>query len=147
MDNYKSIAERLKEGEQQTLPDWRWFIPAVIGIALVIAAVCYSFASADIVWESFSNEQIVEAIGKAENSRKYPYGIKSIDTKGNKEYARKICLNSVRNNRKRWIKANKPCDFITFIGSRFCPTTIKSEYNLNKNWVKNVKHFLLRGEI
>ena len=95
----------------------------------------------DINWDKFSNIQIVEAIGRAENSVKFPYGIKSIDTKGNVEYARKICLNSVVNGRKRWVKAGKPYDLITFIGLRFCPP---AAHQLNSNWERNVKA-ILRG--
>ena len=95
------------------------------------------------VWaESYTDNQIVEAIGRAENSVKYPYGIKSIDTHGDPVYARKICLNSVRNGRKRWIKAGKPCDLITFIGKRYCPP---SAHSLNKNWVTNVRYYLKKG--
>ena len=96
---------------------------------------------AEIAWDGYSNEQIVEAIGKAENSIKYPYGIKSIDTKGNKEYARRICLNSVRNGRARWVKADRPEDLIVYISLRYCPPTA---HRLNSNWVKNVKGFLTK---
>jgi hypothetical protein len=94
---------------------------------------------------TYTNEQIADAIYRAENSVKYPYGIKSIDTKGNKEYARKICLNTIRNNRKRFAKQSQYKDFISFLGSRYCPTTIKSEYSLNKNWVANVNFYLQKG--
>ena len=90
----------------------------------------------------WTDQAIVEAIGKAENSIKYPYGIKSIDTKGNIEYARKICLNSVINGRKRWIKAGKPCDLIEYISRRYCPINAPDDNGTNKYWVKNVKYFL-----
>jgi len=90
-------------------------------------------------WSQYSNEAIVEAIGKAENSVKYPFGIKSIDTKSDVKYARKICYNSVRNGRRRWIVADKPDDLIIFIGKRYCPP---SAHSLNKNWTRNVKYFL-----
>jgi len=91
------------------------------------------------VGDNFSDSEIVEAIGKTENSVKYPYGIKSIPTYGNKDYAKKICLNSVRNAKKRWVKANKPEDFIVFMGRRYSPP------HLNPNWVRLVKYFLERG--
>lgn len=101
-----------------------------------------AIAIESFLWDNFTDEQIVEAIRKAENSVKYPYSIKSIDTKGNKEYARQICLNSVRNGRKRWINAGKPYDLIVFIGLRYCPP---SSHILNTHWVKNVKWFLKGG--
>ena len=92
----------------------------------------------------YSDTEIVNAIGKAENSKKYPYGIKSIDTKGNAEYARKICFNSVRNGRKRWEQAGKPDDLITFISRRYCPINAPDDNGTNKFWVKNVKGFLVQ---
>ncbi len=64
-------------------------------------------------------------------------------TKSNKEYARQICLNSVRNGRARWIKAGRPYDLIIYIGLRYCPPTI---HKLNKNWVSNVKFYLAKGK-
>ena len=95
----------------------------------------------------FSNEQIVNAIYKAENSKKFPYGIKSIDTKGNAEYARKICFNSVKNGRARWIKAGKPDDLITFISRRYCPINAPDDpTGLNRNWISNVKFYLRTEE-
>ena len=123
---------------------------ALVTVVLTTAIVCINSCNtlptpaqaAEVNWENFSDDQIVEAIGKAENSVKYPYGIKSIDTKGNKEYARQICRNSVHNGRVRWIKAGRPGDLIIFIGLRFCPP---QAHKLNSNWVKNVKFYLLKG--
>lgn len=46
-------------------------------------------------------------------------------------------------NRDRWNKTDKKIDFITFLGSKYCPTVGKNlnsdEKRLNKYWVKNVK--------
>lgn len=116
-----------------------WVLYAVlwlVGLAVIFLACGVARA------EEYTNDQIANAIYKAENSVKYPYGIKSIDTHGDKEYAQKICLNTIRNNRKRFAKQDKYKDFIEFLGSRYCPLNIKGEYHLNKNWVKNVKYFL-----
>lgn len=102
----------------------------------------FSVKSAEILTEKEINN-IANAIFKAENSKKYPYGVKSIDTKGNIEYARRICINSIKNNHKRWINAGKPEDFISFMSRRYCPIGAPDDpNNLNKNWVKNVKKFL-----
>ena len=86
--------------------------------------------------------QLVDAIYKAENSTKYPYGIKSIDTKGNKEYARKICVNTVKNNVKRWkdsVKKGDKRSYLKFLGDRFCPP---KAHKKNVNWLPNVRWFL-----
>lgn len=122
-------------------PSKKPFWPIILALCLLMLLLASLCQGAEI---EYSNEQIAEAIFRAENSKKYPYGIKSVNTHGNKEYARKICLNTIRNNRKRFAKQAKYKDFISFLGSRYCPTTIPNEYALNRNWVKNVNYFLAR---
>ena len=112
-------------------------------ILVVCLLACGCACAEEVDWSKFSDIEIVEAIGKAENSKKFPYGVKSINTGGNVDIARQICLNSVRNGRKRWIKAGKPYDLIIFIGLRYCPP---KAHKLNTNWVKNVKYFLKKGD-
>jgi len=80
--------------------------------------------------------EILNANKKTENSKKYPYGIKSINTYGNEAYARQICLNSIRKAKKRWEAAGKPEDFISYMGKRYAPPT------QNPNWVRLVHYFL-----
>ena len=113
------------------LPNPRLFIPAVLLYALLMAAVC----SAEDTIAGYTVNQYVSAIGKAENSKKFPYGIKSIKCSGEAE-CRQICHNSVVNANKRWIKAGKPEDFVIFMGRRYSPPDI------NPNWVRLVKYFL-----
>ena len=110
----------------------------IVLLSILFIASCYATSA----WDNFTDEQIVNAIYQAENSVKYPYGIKSIDTKGDKEYARKICFNSVRNGRARWEKAGRPDDLITHIGLRYCPVGADNDNGTNKFWTKNVKFFL-----
>jgi len=118
---------------------------AALLFAIIFSCIAFSFAFAS---EVINVEKLADAIYKAENSVKYPYGIKSLryenrtDKNLTKEqWARKICINTIRNNLKRFAKQDKYKDFISFLGSRYCPTTIKSEYCLNKNWVYNVTKF------
>ena len=108
-------------------------------LALVFLLIFHSAAFA----KEWTDTQIVNAIFRAEGGYKatYLYGIRSIPYKDEVE-ARRICFNSVRNGRRRWIKAGKPYDLITFIGLRYCPPKV---HRLNSNWVKNVKYFLERG--
>jgi len=100
--------------------------------------------------EAINVERLADAIYLAEGGAKtaYPYGIKSLRYEDRtdrslikEQWARKICVNTIRNNLKRFAGQNEYTDFIEFLGSRYCPTTIKEEYHLNKNWVKNVKYF------
>lgn len=82
--------------------------------------------------------KIVYAIGRAENSKQYPYGIRSIDTGGNVSRAKAICRRSVINNYQRWQLSGKTNTFFQFIGNRYAPV---SAAKLNENWIKNVEYF------
>ena len=112
-------------------------------LLIITAIVLFCGCAGAEDWSAYSNDQIVEAIYKAEGGSKatWLYGIKSVPYDSPEE-ARRICFNSVRNGRARWIKAGKPDDLIVFIGKRYCPPTVHS---LNKNWVRNVKA-ILKGE-
>ncbi len=118
----------------------RIFVGIVIAMML-LAGICQG----EVVWDSFSNEQVVNAIFFAEGGEKatYAYGIRSIPYK-DKADARQICLNSVRNGRRRWLNAGKPSDLIVYIGNRYCPP---SSHPYNKYWVNNVKRFLIREAV
>jgi hypothetical protein len=83
-------------------------------------------------------EKLATAINRAENSVKYPYGIKSINTHGDKDLARRICINTINHQLKNWKSAGSKGDFIEFLGRTYCPP---AAHPLNKNWVRNVKHF------
>jgi len=100
--------------------------------------------------DDYTDEQIVNAIYIIEGGAKatFAYGIRSVKYSTVAE-ARKICFNSVRNGRKRWIKAGKPYDLITFIGMRYCPTRGKlsrAEQKLNGNWLTNLRKQLAKNK-
>ena len=82
-------------------------------------------------------DKLADIIFKIENSKRYPYGIKSVNTNGNADYARKICKNTIRNNYVRWENAGKPDSYFNFLANRFCPK--KDDPIGNTNWKKNVK--------
>lgn len=117
--------------------------------ALTLFFLIYFFASfvhANSL--NIPNEALVNAIFKAEGGHKaqYLYGIRSIKY-SNPEEARRICFNTVRNNKKRFLKYGYKThkDFIEFLGSRYCPTKGNlsfAERKLNKHWVGNVKKFI-----
>ena len=109
------------------------FILSCMKVCVVVLLLCGS-ASAEVI----DVNRLADAIGKAENSKKYPYGIKSIDTGGDEVKARKICINTIRNHIKRHNLHKCGKDFITCLGDRYCPPSIHS---LNKNWVKNVNYY------
>lgn len=82
--------------------------------------------------------QIVSAIYKIEGGERarVPYGILGVKVK-NKAEARRVCENTVRNNWKRWEKAGKKGDYLTFLAARYCPK--ESDPIGNKNWNKNIR--------
>lgn len=89
-------------------------------------------------------ERLADAIKRQENSLKYPYGIKSIPIKGNtraerEAYARKICVNTIRNNHRRWRSAGSRGNYIDFLADRYCPAA--DDPQGNANWKRNVKQF------
>lgn len=132
LDRYSQLFEQKKP---ELPPFWSYFIAFLITIAIMVL-ITVNMARAEVIP---SNEVIAEAIYKAENSVKYPYGVKSINTHSNKEYARKICLNTIRNHKKRHAEHKCGLDFITCLGNRYSPP---AAHSLNRNWARNVKTIL-----
>ena len=112
--------------------------------ALIAIAVGSLFFAMRAHAQDYTDEQIVNAIYHAEGGAKatFAYGIRSVPYRDIKE-ARRICFNTVRNNRKRFAKQGKYTDYIEFLGSRYCPV---SAHPLNRNWVKNMRYFLARSK-
>lgn len=105
----------------------------VIGAALLTAGVAHAEPMPYA-------EKLADAIYRQENSVRYPYGIKSINTRGNAAAARAICLATIRNNWRRWRLAGSPGEYVDFLAARYCPP---SEDPIgNANWRRNIKKFL-----
>ena len=95
---------------------------------------------------NYTNDQIANAIFLAEGGykAKYLYGIVSVKYKNESE-ARKICLNTIRNNRKRYTDYGykKYDTYLEFLASRYAPIGVANDpNNLNRNWLRNVQYFL-----
>lgn len=118
-----------------------------LGWIIFFMTFLLSSCDKDLIWASeWTNEQIANAIYLAEGGvkTKVPYGILSIKVKDKAE-ARRICLNTIRNQRIRHAKHNCGLDFISCLGSRYCPIgALNDPKGLNKNWVKNVKFYLTK---
>jgi len=96
--------------------------------------------AAEVSWQSFTNDQIADAIYKAEGGEKtrHPYGILAHYKHTS---PRAACINTIRHARRDW---NEKGDFISFLGSRYCPVGAANDpRGLNRNWIGNVKHFLV----
>ena len=87
--------------------------------------------------QTINIERMADAIYKAEGGKKarVPYGVLSVKVKDEAD-ARRITINSIRNNIKRWDKAGKHDTFINFMANRWCP--VASDPIGNRNWKKNV---------
>lgn len=112
------------------------FTSFLFGNLTIFAASQSEVLSEDVV------NRLVAAIERIENSKKYPFGIKSIPLKGDTEeeryqYARRICRNTVVNNYARWVKAGKPGSYLTYLGSKYCPPA--DDPMGHKNWIKNIR--------
>lgn len=116
--------------------DWLVKLKKFLTFTPVIFFLLTSTAFAQLC-PAYTDEQIAQAIYKAEGGEKtkFPYGIRSVKCSGETE-CRKVCLNSIRNARKRWIRSGKKEDFIVFMGRRYSPP------KQNPNWVSNVRFFL-----
>jgi len=110
--------------------------------ALLLCAGIVILASS-CVFGGEIDEGLADAIFKAEGGHKatWLYGIKSVSYTDEAD-ARRICLNTIRNHRKRHAKHTCGVEFVECLGNRYCPPTI---HPLNKHWVKNVKYFYDNG--
>ena len=108
-----------------------------VAAALVILFLTGSTAFAE------TDTEIVTAIYKAEGGEKatYLYGIRSVNY-DTPEEARRICFNTVRNNRVRFANQDKYNDYLEFLASRYCPIDCDNDTGTNKYWLKNVRYFL-----
>lgn len=84
-------------------------------------------------------DHLANAIYRIEggDNTKYPYGIKSIDTKGDKDKARRICMNTIRNNYKRWEDKGKPGEYMDYLANVYCPPSADPKGNVR--WKKNIR--------
>lgn len=111
---------------------------------ILFLALAPSVLAADYTHKDFP--RIADAIYKAEGGIRAskPYGILSIKVK-NKDHARKICLNTIRNKYKNWQLAGSKGDFIFYLGSIYCPAA--HDKKGNAVWAKNVNFFLNKDKV
>ena len=105
-----------------------------------IALICLLY-STNLIAGTIDANKLADAIYVIEGGKytKYPYGIKSINTKGNATKARKICITTIRNTHKRWIAEKKPIKFLDYLADRYCPPFVDSTGN--RRWKVNIRKF------
>jgi hypothetical protein len=107
-------------------------------IALLIGFCLNSQASLSKGIDANRLNKIVKAIYIIEGGvkTKYPYGIRSIDTKGDVLKAKRICENTVRNNFVRWRNAGSKGNYLDYLADVYCPQSTDRQGNIN--WHKNI---------
>lgn len=117
-----------------------------IFFALMLCLMCLGCDSEPCYPASnFSNQELANAIFKAEGGykAKYLYGIVSVPYK-DEAGARRICLNTIRNQYKRHARHNCGKDYLQCLADRYCPINASNDPSgLNKNWLRNVCWFLI----
>lgn len=103
----------------------------LIAILLLLITVGNSLA--------FEDDDIADAIYWAEGGHDAFYGISKTLHHGDLKEARRICLNTIRNQRVRHSKHDCGLDYMTCLWHRYCPP---EAHPLNKNWLKNVTYYL-----
>lgn len=85
--------------------------------------------------------QIADAIYRVEGGAKarVPYGILSVKVKDEAE-ARRVCINTVVNNHRRWVKAGRHGSYYDWLADRYCPSSVDPIGN--RNWKNNIKRIV-----
>ena len=115
----------------------------ILCFILVLVFMCFSCQGAE-----WTNTEIVNAIYKAEGAEKatFLYGIRSVSYDSPAE-ARRICFNTVKNQRKRHFKHTCGKEYLVCLRDRYAPLEASNDpQGLNSNWLANVRYFLRKGE-
>ena len=121
-----------------------------ITITFIILYLLLAFGTWSYVHASdYTDEQIVDAIYHAEGGTKAkkPFGILSVPCYGYED-CRKVCLNTVKNNRKRYADYGYKThpDYLSFLASWYCLVGVDNDNGTNKFWLKNMEVILERNK-
>ena len=128
----------------QHLPDPRWFLPAVMLYALLVAALCSASTITEVELEAWA-----DAIYKAENSVNHPYGIMLAGCdKDHSKFCRKACMQTIYNTLIKY-RAQR-CAIgetdISCLSRRYCPINSDTDSGTCQYWSKNVNYYLKKGK-
>jgi len=114
-------------------------------ISLVISATLVTCGNTTSPYRGLSQcpyeNDLVHAIYVTEGGAKArkPYGVLSVYTK-DREHARQITIQSIRNNWARWQHAGAKGSFVSFMGKRWCPDD-------SALWARNVTKILKKNGV
>jgi len=114
-----------------------------ITIFLILLTACTAYANNFVPRTLSQQNALADAIYKAEGGKetRYPFGIRSVRCSGYED-CRVVCLNTIKNNIKRWEKSvnqGDDRDYLTFLWHRYAPP---KSHHLNNHWLTNVLYFL-----
>ena len=92
------------------------------------------------IYEKYTIDNIVDAIGRAEHSTRHPYGImfKYHDTT-----PREACYRTVDHCHRTWTMLGSHGDFLAYLAESYAPLNAANDRKgLNRFWLKNVRWFL-----
>lgn len=112
----------------------------LIVIWILVAITLALSARASEIPADYAN-RLADAIFVVEGGAKakVPYGILSVRVRDKAE-ARRVCLNTIRNNWRRWEEAGRKGEYLDFLARRYAPVGSKNDPKcLNRHWLRNVK--------
>jgi hypothetical protein len=106
-----------------------------------------AYGKVDANSAQIDSNTLADCIFKAEGGAKaqYLYGIRSVKYKDEAD-ARRICLNTINNNKKRFLRQDKYKDYLCFLANRYCPVNCDNDRGNNVHWLRNVRYFLKKGK-
>ena len=96
---------------------------------------------------AWQDAEIANAIYQAEGGTKakVAYGILSVKVRDEAE-ARRVCLNTIRNQRRRHSAHACGMDYLSCLAKRYAPVGAENDpLGYNKNWLRNVRYYLDKG--
>lgn len=108
----------LKKIREQETDAIAVFVCIVLFILCILASAVFA--------ETIDDEKLADAIYIAEGKdlARQPYGIETIEC-NTEQACRKICLNTIRNQKKRYEKSDKKLSFLESLARRYCPPNHK----------------------
>ena len=113
----------------------RWFFILFICLLMLLGlgSLCHAYML----------DELVTAIGKAENSKSHPYGVM---VKYRHTSPKQACLNTIKHQYRLWLESGRKQAFVAFLSLSYSPIGASNDpQGLNKNWTRNVSYFLKEG--
>jgi hypothetical protein len=136
---YKVLAEEIDRQKEIDAANGRSWLACFCVILATIIIIVLGLWISKAHAETVDVEKLATAIYYAEGGAKtsHPYGV-LVHYKHTTP--RQAAINTINHALRDW---NGKGDFVSFLGRRYCPVGAKNDpRGLNRNWIRNVKHFM-----